>query len=82
MKFLVMEIQKIGDVVTNLVTSHDTLADAESKYYAVLSAAAISTVEVHSAILICEDGKPLKHESFRHYAETTEPVVEEVTEDE
>lgn len=64
--FIVIELQKTGDQVANLVTSHNTLAEAEAKYHAVLAAAAVSSVEAHSAILVNAFGIPLKNECYRH----------------
>ena len=38
MKYIVVEMQKNADgVVSNLVTAHDSLAEAESKFYSILS---------------------------------------------
>ena len=45
---------------------HDTLAEAESKYYSILAAAAISKVPVHSAIIVSEEGFPVKHQCYKH----------------
>lgn len=67
MKYIVIELQKNSDgSVGNLVYAYNTRAQAESKYYAVLSAAAVSTVPVHSAILIQEDAMPVAYKSFTH----------------
>lgn len=52
MKYIVIELQDNGETVGNIVTAYDTLPEAESKYHAVLSAAAVSPVPIHSAILI------------------------------
>ena len=65
--YIVIELQKSADgVVSNLVTSHKTLAEAESKYYSVLASAAISVIPVHSAILVSEEGFPVKHQCYKH----------------
>lgn len=67
MKYIVIELQKNSDgSVGNLVYAFNTKAQAESKYYSVLSAAAVSTVPVHSAILIQEDAMPIAFKSFTH----------------
>lgn len=50
----------------------------ESKYYEVLSAAAISDVAEHSAILFTSEGFPLMHQCYKH--ENVAEVVEEPTE--
>lgn len=65
--FIVIELQKNAEgVVSNIVTAFDTLAEAESKYYSILAAAAISKVPVHSAIIVSEEGFPVKHQCYKH----------------
>lgn len=65
--FVVIELQKNTEgVVSNIVTSYENLAEAESKYYSVLAAAAISNVPVHSAIIVSEEGFPVKHQRYKH----------------
>jgi hypothetical protein len=65
--YIVIELQKNDQgVVSNIVTAFDTLAEAESKYYTILSAAAISKVPVHSAIIVSEEGFPVKHQCYKH----------------
>ena len=65
--YIVIELQKNEQgVVSNIVTAFDTLAEAESKYYSILAAAAISKVPVHSAIIVSEEGFPVKHQCYKH----------------
>lgn len=65
--YIVIELQKNEQgVVSNIVTSYENLAKAESKYYSVLAAAAVSTVPVHSAIIVSEEGFPVKHQCYKH----------------
>ena len=67
MKYIVIELQKNSDgSVGNLVYAFNKKAEAESKYYAILSAAAVSSVPVHSAIIIQEDAVPVQYKSFSH----------------
>ena len=65
--YIVIELQKneYGGV-SNIVTEHTSMAEAESKYYSVLSSAATSKVAVHSAILVSEEGFPVKHQCYKH----------------
>jgi hypothetical protein len=64
---IVIELQKNAEgVVSNIVTAFDTLAEAESKYYTILASAAISNVPVHSAIIVSEEGFPVKHQCYKH----------------
>lgn len=67
MKYIVMEMQKNPEgTVSNLVTDHDTLAEAESKFYTILASAAINDVSVHSAIIVSEEGFPVKYRCYKH----------------
>ena len=52
--YIVVELQKTGDQVGNFVYAYKNRNEAESRFYAVLSAAAVSEVPVHSAVLIDE----------------------------
>lgn len=65
--FVVIELQKNEEgIVSNIVTSHETQAEAESKYHYVLAAAAVSKIPVHSAIIISEEGFPIMHQCYKH----------------
>lgn len=67
MKYLVIELQTNSDgTVGNLVYAFDTQAEAESKYHAVLSAAAVSTVPVHAAVLMDSTGFFLERKAYKH----------------
>lgn len=64
--FVVIELQENNGVLANLVTSHETLQDAESKYHTILASAAISSIDVHSAVLLNSSGSLIKSEFYRH----------------
>lgn len=67
MKYIVIELQtNANGTIGNLIWSFDNIDLAKSKYYAVLSAAAISNLPQHSCILIQNDGTLLKRECFIH----------------
>lgn len=73
--YIVVELQTYTDGnVGHIVTIYSTLNEAESKFHQVLAAAAISNVTKHAAILMSEEGFPLRHECYTHMAE--EPVSE------
>lgn len=77
MKYLVIEIQTNTDgTVGNLVYSYDNRNEAESKYHAVLSAAAISALPMHTCDLIQADGVLLARQCYVH----EQAVEEESTE--
>ena len=65
--YIVIELQKNADGhVSNIVTEHPTLAEAESKYYTILASASISEVPIHSAIIVSEEGFPVRHQCYKH----------------
>lgn len=65
--YIVIELQKNAEgTVSNIVTAHDTLAAAESKFYTILAAAAVNDVPVHSAVLVSEEGFPVNHHCYKH----------------
>ena len=71
--FIVIELQKNEEQVTNLVTTHATAYEAESKYHQILSAAAISEIGTHSAIMLTDTGEYLKSEHYTHSSEDEVP---------
>ena len=65
--YIVIELQKDAKgVVSNIVTSYENLAEAESKYYSILASAAVSKVPVHSAIIVSEEGFPVRNQCYKH----------------
>lgn len=65
--YLVIEIQKNADgTVGNIVNSYDNENVALSKYHTILSAAAVSSVPVHSAVVMTEEGYTIRNESYIH----------------
>lgn len=64
---IVIELQKNTEsVVSNLITSHNTLTQAESKFYSTLTSAAVNEIPIHSAIIVSEEGFPVKHQCYKH----------------
>ena len=65
--FYVLELQTYGDGTGSVIPqSYDNLRAAESKYYLILSSAAVSNVFRHGAVLMTEEGFTLKQEVFTH----------------
>lgn len=65
--YIIIELQKnAAGNVANIVTDKPTLAEAESTYYAILANAAVSSVPVHSAIIVSEEGFPVKYQCYKH----------------
>ena len=64
--FIVVELQKNGNQMGNIVTAHETLQDAQHKFYTVAAAAAISSIEKHSVVLLNDDGFTIERITFEH----------------
>lgn len=67
--FLVLEIQKTGNQIAHILTSHETRQEAESKWHTVLAAAAVSSVPQHSATLLDDRGYTLAVQCYEHPVE-------------
>ena len=65
--FIVIEFQKNqeGQVAT-LVTQHNTLQEAESKFHQVLSYAAVSTLPLHSCMILNDKTYVIKAQVYTH----------------
>lgn len=65
--YLVVEIQK-SDLTTlsHIVTVHNTLNDADSKFHQVLSYAAVSELPLHGAVILSENGNTIRTQTYKH----------------
>lgn len=74
MKYIVMEVQMFenGDISTPTY-AYDNEHSALAKYYQILSAASVSSLPVHSAMMFTANGLYLRSESFEHKAPEPEP---------
>lgn len=79
--YIVIELQKLNDTtVANLVYQKQTLNEAESTYHSILSYAAVSSVPVHSAVILTDAGQLVMSKAFRHeVAEEMNSAAEPVT---
>lgn len=66
MLFIVIEVQSDGTAASTLVNSYADRNQAESKFHQILTAAAVSSVPIHSAVLMTDRGKTLKTETYTH----------------
>lgn len=66
--FIVLELQATEENVAHFFTTYADQAQAESSYHLVLSAAAVSNVPSHSALLMTADGQVLRSETYKHEA--------------
>ena len=63
--YIVIEIQTSNTVAT-LVNAYEDRNQAESKYHQILTAAALSSVPKHSAVLMDDEGRTIKSETYIH----------------
>lgn len=64
---IILEIQHSNDGTNStLVNSYTDQATAEQKYHTVLAAAAVSAVDVHSAVMMDDTGNRIKGETYYH----------------
>ena len=70
MNYIVIELQTNSEGQTsNLAYAYDTLPQAMSKYHAILSAAAVSQVACHGAMVIDQRCVGIASERFEHGGE-------------
>lgn len=88
-QFYIVEIQKYanGEYGHLVHYAYDEDADVarlkgESKYYEVLSAAAVSNLPEHSAIMFSTEGFPIMHQCYKHAVVPEEPTPEPEPEEE
>lgn len=66
MKYIVIEIQVNGDSVGVLTDSFSDRNQAESSYHSILAAAAISSVERHTAVMLLDNGQLIHSQTYEH----------------
>lgn len=70
MTYIVIELQTNTDGnVGNLVYQYNNRLDAESKYHAILSAAAVSSLPTHAAVILTGIGQMIASEYYTHDGE-------------
>lgn len=77
--YIVTELQTNGGQTANITTAHADRQEAEARYHSILAAAAVSTVEIHAAVMVSDEGFPLRHECYKHAPAAS--VAEEPGED-
>lgn len=76
--FVVIELQTNPDgTLGNLVYAYTNRDEAEQKYHLILAAAAVSSLPVHAAVMLGNDGRSLMYQCYRH----NEPEPTEVDEE-
>ena len=72
MKYLVIELQTQADgTVSNIVTAYDNRNEAESAYHAILSAAAVSELPCHAAMIVTNEAHVIAGSRYTHGVEPT-----------
>lgn len=73
MNYIVIEIQT--NAGTSAIVPPVLFTDrnaAEAQFHTMLAAAAVSAVEIHSVVMLTEDGRIVRTECYRHSAATNE----------
>lgn len=73
MNYIIVEIQTTGGSSAVLKQVKGNINEAEQAYHTVLAAAAVSSVETHSAAMLNERGQLVKYECFVHAEPEPEP---------
>ena len=69
MNYLVIELQTENGTTSTLTYQFDTVAQAEQKYYQILSSAVVSEVDIHAVAIMDSTGFVLKNECYKHISE-------------
>ena len=65
--YIVIELQTAADgSVGNFVWAYASREQAEAKYHAVLAAAAVSSLPVHSCVILRNDGQQMAAQAYKH----------------
>lgn len=68
--YAVIELQKTSeDQISTLVNAYHTLNEAYNKWHTVLAYAAVSTLPIHSAVILADTGEVIASEYFAHEGE-------------
>ena len=74
MKYIVIEIQKAADgtVAVPPINTYDSFFEALSRYHTILAAAAVSSVPVHTCVILNEVGQEIRMDSYNKADEQVE----------
>ena len=68
MSYITFEIQNTNGTVGTITKTFEDRLQAESDYHTILASAAISSVPVHSAALMTDEGFMLESKCYKHWA--------------
>lgn len=77
MNYIVNELQTVGGTTAVLTNTYTDKNQAESSFHNILKYAALSQVEIHSAVMLTEDGRLVRQECYRHPRVAEEPASNE-----
>lgn len=66
MNYIVIELQTTGGTTSLPTNTYSDRNQAESKFHEILKYAAVSQVEDHAAVMLTEDGRLVRQESYKH----------------
>lgn len=69
MNYTVIELQTTNGVTSTITNSYISKNEAEQKFHSILSAAAVSSVDIHAASMIDIYGNVTKCEFYEHNQE-------------
>ena len=73
MTYVVMELQTNGETTAVVPpVSYSNKQQAEAAYHTILSAAAVSQVEKHAAVIVADNGQIVRSECYYHPTESEE----------
>lgn len=64
--YIIIELQTTNGQTANIVQTRATKDEAMSVYHQILAAAAISSVEYHTAIVVDKEGRYIARECYKH----------------
>lgn len=65
--YYIIEIQKQSDEnCAHLIQTAETENQAKSIFHQIMASAAISSVPIHTAIVLTDEGVPIIRESYQH----------------
>lgn len=69
--YIIIELQTTNEQTANIVQTKATKEEAMSVYHQILAAAAISSVEYHTAIVVDKEGRYIARECYKHSKTST-----------
>ena len=78
--YIVIEMQTTTGSTAVISTAYSDINIAQQAFYSTCSFAVVSSVPVHTVMLVSETGRVIKCECFSHPEDKPEPDTEEVLE--